>query len=64
MPNFVKIGPSYSGDVAIFLFSKWPPVPSCIFEFAKYYWLTTPRGCNRITVQNCVKTCSYIVDIL
>jgi len=40
-----------------FDFSTWPPPPSWIFIFAKFYWLTGSREPRLITLQNLVKIC-------
>jgi len=40
----------YCGDIAIFLFLRWPLLPSSIFEIVKFYWRTVPGGSSCITV--------------
>jgi len=44
MQNFVKIGLFVAKILRIFKFSRWPLLPSWIFEIAKFYWLTGPEG--------------------
>jgi len=47
-----------------FEFSKWPPLPSWIFEIEKFYWLLGRRGSRHISVQNFVKIGQSVVKIL
>ena len=42
--KFVEIGPSIVEILRLFDISKWPPQPSWIFKFAKFYWLTGREG--------------------
>ena len=53
----------HSRDIAIFRFSKWPPLQAWIFEIAKVYWLMGSRGSSRISVPNIVKICQSVVKI-
>jgi len=53
----------HSRDIAIFRFSKWPPLPSWIFEITKFCWLTGSRGLTRIILLNIVKLILSILEI-
>jgi len=48
MTNFLETGLSKADILRFFEFSKWPPPPSWIVEFAKFYWLTVFAGFRRL----------------
>jgi len=56
MPHFVKVGQLVAKILRFFYFSRWQLPPSCVVQFAKFYWLTVTGGRRRITVPNFVKT--------
>jgi len=47
-----------------FKFSKWLPLPSWIFEIAKFYWLLWRRGSRHASMPNFVKIRQSVVKIL
>ena len=53
MPNIIKICRSVV-KIRFFDFSRWRRLPSWIFKFVKFYWLTVSRWPRRITVPNFV----------
>ena len=54
MPNFVKIGQSFTKIFRFFDFSRWRPPPFWFFKFVEFYWLTVSGGPRHITVPNVV----------
>jgi len=62
--NFVKIGESVAKILRFFDFSRWPPPPSWIVEFANFYWLTVFGVPRRITIPNFIKIVRSIGEIL
>ena len=64
-PNFVKIGRSIAEILQFFLeFSRWPPLPSWIFEIAKFYWLLGSTGSIRMYMPNFVKNGQSVANFL
>jgi len=55
MPNFVKIDKSVMEILRFLVLWRRRLLPSSIFKFAKFYWLTGSRGPRSITVPNFVK---------
>ena len=60
----VKIGRSIAEMLQFFVFSRWPPPPSWIFEIAKFYWLLECKGSRRISMPNFVKIGLSVAKIL
>jgi len=51
-------------DIKIFLFLRWRPLPSYVFEIVKFYLLTVCGGPRLITVPNFVKIGRVVAEIL
>jgi len=64
MPNFIKIGQSFAKILRFFDFSRWRPLPYCIFEIVNFYLLSVSTVPRRITVPNFVKIACSIAEIL
>jgi len=64
VPNFIKIGQSVANILRFFALSRWWLPPSCIVEFAKFYWLTVSGGPRRIAVPNFDKISQLVAKIL
>jgi len=54
----------YCGDVAFFVFSRWPPPPSWIFKITKFYWLFGWQGSRCISMLYFVKIDQSVAKIL
>jgi len=64
LSHAVKIGRSIAELLQFFVFSRWPPPPSWIFEIAKFYWLLESRWSRCISVPNFVKIGQSVAKIL
>ena len=64
VPNFVTIGRSIAEILRFFEFSRWPPLPSWIFEISKFYCLFACRGSRRSSMPNFVKIGQLVAKIL
>jgi len=64
IPNSIKIGPSVAEILQFFEFSTWPPLPSCMFEIAKFYLLMGSRVLSRFSTPNFVKIGQSVAKIL